>query len=62
MRFDAIAVGVTLALRENAAITPVNVVDWLESAEFKQHTTSGSANNRSKVTGRIDYVKNMLLN
>lgn len=61
VRFDAIAVGVTLALRENAVITSTNVVDWLESAEFKQHTTSGSANNRSKVIGRIDYVKNMLL-
>lgn len=61
VRFDAIAVGTTLALRERNSITPVNVSEWIESPEFKQHTTSGSANNRSKVIGRIEYVKNILL-
>lgn len=62
VRFDAIAVGVTLALRENDSIEPRNLSEWIESEEFKQHTTSGSANNRLKVVGRIEYVKNMLLN
>lgn len=61
VRFDAIAVGVTLALREKEDIAPVNVSEWIESSDFKQHTTSGSANNRSKVIGRIEYVKNILL-
>lgn len=61
VRFDAIAVGVTLALRENEHITPHNITEWLDSAEFRVHTTSGSANNRAKVIGRMEYVKNRLI-
>lgn len=61
VRFDAISVGVTLALRERADLNPTNW-DWVESDEFDNHTTSGSANNKAKVLGRIEYVRDMLLN
>lgn len=60
VRFEAIAVGTNLALRENPDLSISNV-DWLESNEFKQQTTSDAANNKSKVTGRIEFVKNCLL-
>lgn len=60
VRFEAIAVGVALALRENKNLS-VNDVDWIESDEFKIHTTSHASNSPNRVTGRIEYVKNMLL-
>lgn len=60
VRFEAIAVGVALALRENKELI-VNNVDWIESEEFKVHTTSHASNSLNKVTGRIEYVRDMLL-
>jgi uncharacterized protein with ParB-like and HNH nuclease domain len=60
-RFEAIAVGVTLALRENTDLIPNNISEWLDSEDFRTQTTSGSANNRAKVYGRIEFVKNKLL-
>ena len=61
VRFDAMSVGATLALRENPDLVPNNIEDWFNSATFNEHTTSGSANNRLKVIGRIEYVRNKLL-
>ena len=60
IRFEAISVGVALALRENPALVPASL-DWLESAEFKKHTTSDASNSRPKVKARIEYVRGMLL-
>ncbi|HBX51930.1 MAG: hypothetical protein A2275_18545 [Bacteroidetes bacterium RIFOXYA12_FULL_35_11] len=59
VRFEAIAVGTNLALRENPDLTPSNL-DWINSNEFKKETTSDAANNKSKVVGRIEFVKNCL--
>ncbi len=61
VRFEAIAVGSNLALRENPSLTPT-YMDWLTSDEFKKHTTSDAANNRNKLVGRIEFVKDCLLN
>jgi hypothetical protein len=60
-RFEAIAVGVTLALRERSDLVIETIQEWLNSDDFKEQTTSGSANNKTKVFGRIEYVKNKLL-
>jgi uncharacterized protein with ParB-like and HNH nuclease domain len=60
-RFEAISIGVTLAQRESENLITNNIPEWLESDEFKEQTTSGSANNRTKVLGRIEFVKNKLL-
>lgn len=60
VRFEAISVGVHLALLENPNLDVVNT-DWLESDEFKIHTRSDATNNRIKLIGRTDYVKNKLL-
>lgn len=61
IRFEAIAVGVTLALRENPDLTPAPVLEWLQSKEFKQHTRSDASNSRPKVINRIHYVRDHLL-
>ncbi|WP_077296633.1 DUF262 domain-containing protein [Virgibacillus pantothenticus] len=59
-RFEAIAVGVNLALREKPNLTVENV-DWINSEEFLEKTTSDAANNKSRLLGRINYVKDKLL-
>lgn len=61
VRFEAISVGVTLALRENPKLIPSDVINWLESDEFKRLTTSDGANSKAYVVGRIEFVKNNLL-
>lgn len=60
VRFEALAVGTNLALRENPALT-VTDVKWIESIEFKKWTTSDAANSKSKVVGRIEFVRDCLL-
>jgi len=60
-RFEAISIGVTLALREREDLVTDSISEWLESDDFKDQTTSGSANNKAKVIGRIEFVKNKLL-
>jgi hypothetical protein len=62
VRFEAISVGVNLALKEKPDLIPAQPIEnWLESDEFKEHITSDAANNRKKVRGRIEFVKNKLL-
>jgi uncharacterized protein with ParB-like and HNH nuclease domain len=60
VRFEAIAVGIALALRKNPNLVPDNM-DWLDSNEFKKHTTSDASNSKPKVIARIEYVRDKLL-
>ena len=60
VRFEAIAVGSALALRENPNLTVRNV-DWLKSKEFQELTTSDASNNQNKLRARIEYVRDQLL-
>ncbi len=60
VRFEAIAVGVNLALRECPDLVPKSM-NWLDSKEFILHTTTHASNSGPKLRGRIEYVKNQLL-
>ncbi|MGL4391886.1 MAG: DUF262 domain-containing protein [Fusobacteriaceae bacterium] len=60
VRFEAISVGVALALREKINLYPTNI-DWLDSHKFKELTTSDASNNKGKLEERVVYVKNQLL-
>ena len=60
VRFEAISVGVALALRINPDLVPSSM-EWLESEEFKIHTTTHASNTKVRVVGRIEYVRDMLL-
>lgn len=60
VRFEAISVGVALALRKNPALTVTNV-EWLSSKEFKELTTSDASNNQGKLKQRVEYVRDQLL-
>lgn len=59
-RFEALSVGIALALRENPKLDVKNI-KWLESKEFIHHSRSDAANNKSRLIGRINYVKDKLL-
>ena len=60
VRFEAIAVGVALALKENPELSVSNL-DWLESEDFKKKTTSDASNNEGKLADRVEYVRDKLL-
>ncbi len=60
VRFDAISVGISLAQASKHDLNK-NTSEWLNSVEFKKFTTSDAANNRSRVLGRINFVKEQLL-
>ena len=61
IRFEAIAVGVTLALRKNPSLSTTQSLNWLESEEFKKHTRSDASNSKPKVKARIEFVRDQLL-
>ncbi|MEG4499392.1 DUF262 domain-containing protein, partial [Microcoleus sp. F10-C6] len=60
IRFEAISVGVALALREKNDLVPKSM-KWLDSPEFKEYTTSDASNSKPKVIKRIEYVRDRLL-
>lgn len=60
VRFEAISVGVALALREKQDLK-IDNVDWLDSEEFKKLTTSDASNNQGKLRQRVEFVRDKLL-
>nr|WP_321520592.1 DUF262 domain-containing protein [uncultured Macellibacteroides sp.] len=60
VRFEAIAVGVCLALN-NEPTLKISNIDWINSKEFKEKTTSDASNNPGRLVGRIEYVRDQLL-
>lgn len=61
IRYEAIAVGVALALRENPSLIPPPVDEWVNSEEFQDLTTSDASNSKPKVKKRIEYARDHLL-
>ncbi len=61
VRFEAISVGVHLALKRKPDLDPSKVTDWLQSKEFEDHTKSDASNSRPKVKARIEFVRDKLL-
>lgn len=60
VRFEAIAVGTTLALRLNP--NPVgNVNAWINSVEFSDQVTGSSTNTPTRLKARIQYVRDRIL-
>lgn len=60
VRFEAISVGVHLALKHDPDLEPPPI-DWLESPEFKKQTTTHASNSGPKLRARIEYVRDQLL-
>ncbi len=59
VRFEAIAIGVGLALRSGAKTAP-NVSEWLDTEEFNKYVTGSSTNTATKTNDRIDFVRRKL--
>lgn len=62
-RYEAISIGVALALRASPELEPaLNISEWLFTDEFQEIVGADSANNENQLRRRINYVKEMLLN
>ncbi|MGI8670474.1 MAG: DUF262 domain-containing protein [Aridibacter sp.] len=61
VRFEAISVGSYLALQEKPDLKPL-YMDWLDSVEFDDEVASDGSNNTGKLTSRVNFVKNCLIN
>jgi hypothetical protein len=63
VRFEALACGVTLAQREkpNLTATAQSIQELLESPDFKTHVASDASNSLPRLKGRIEFVRNHLL-
>lgn len=60
VRFEAIAVGTYLALKENTELDNPKL-EWLDSEGFKTQTTSDASNNPDRLKRRIEFVRDGLL-
>jgi hypothetical protein len=60
VRFEAIAVGTYLAIKENSDLQQPNL-DWLNSEGFKIQTTSDASNNPNRLKNRVEFVRDGLL-
>jgi len=61
VRFEAISLGVHFALKEKQNLQP-SYMDWLDSLQFKEVTTSDSSNNTGRLSARVNFVRDCLLN
>ncbi len=60
VRFEAIAVGVNLALRVNPTPT-TNVDDWIDTPAFTEQVTGSSTNTPVRLKNRIEFVRDKIL-
>lgn len=60
-RFEALSIGIVLALETNPFLPVRNISDWIDGKDFSDCTRSDAANNKGKLVRRIDFVKNRLL-
>ncbi|MGB3267405.1 MAG: DUF262 domain-containing protein [Microcoleus sp.] len=60
IKFESLAVGVALALREKSNLE-LKSTEWLTSKEFKNCTKSDASSSNNKVVLRIEYVRDRLL-
>ncbi len=60
VRFEAIAVGVNLALRQNPNLKPKTMA-WLDGKDFRSLTTTHGSNSQPRLAARIEFVRDILL-
>lgn len=60
VRFEAIAVGAYLALKDNPDLKNPNI-EWINSEGFRLQTTSDSSNNPNRLKERVEFVRDGLL-
>ena len=60
-RFEALSIGIAMALKENPELEVRDISGWIDGDDFAKCTRSDAANNKNKLVGRIDFVKEKLL-
>lgn len=60
-RFEALSIGIALAQEENPDLPVRDISGWIDGEGFAKCTRSDAANNKNKLVGRINFVKNKLL-
>ncbi|WP_182422285.1 DUF262 domain-containing protein [Aureimonas sp. ME7] len=60
VRFEAIAVGACLALREKPELEPKDM-DWLQDVEFVKMIRTDASNSGPRLRSRIEFVRDRLL-
>ena len=60
IKFESLAVGITLALKQQENLKPASV-DFLDSKEFRELTSSNASSSKNKVIRRIEYVRDQIL-
>jgi hypothetical protein len=60
VRFEAVAIGTNLALRQNPNLIVTNL-DWLVAEEFKILVRTDASNSGPKLRARIEYIRDSLL-
>ena len=60
-RFEALSIGIETAFAEKPDLQYKDISSWIDGEEFSNCTRSDAANNKGKLIGRIDFVKNKLL-
>lgn len=61
VRFEAIAVGIALALRENPNLPDSDPMSWLTSKQFETETTSHASNSGPRLRSRLFFVRDSVL-
>ncbi len=61
VRFEAISVGVNLALRSGRPLAIDKISTWIESERFRDETTTHASNSSTRLANRIQYVRDRLL-
>lgn len=61
VRFEAIAVGTCLALRDGKELSTTFLANLDDHKRFAELTKSDASNSRPKLTGRIEWIRNCLL-
>jgi uncharacterized protein with ParB-like and HNH nuclease domain len=61
VRFEALSVGVALAITKKPGLDPRDINEWLVSTDFKSLTTGDGSNSKTRVKERIEYVRDKLL-
>jgi hypothetical protein len=60
VRFEAIAVGVNLALKQDPALKGRDL-KWLNNPDFLKHVTTHASNSAPRMRGRIEFVRDAVL-
>lgn len=60
-RFEALSIGIAVALQERPDLPIRDITNWIDSEEFAKCTKSDAANNKTKLVSRINFVKDKLL-